>query len=266
MELFIPDGGTAPHSIWVPIDSADTIYTGSIVTSTADGVGPVGAAAGAADTTGKAIIRGLVLATNDDVPTLNTTYMNHSVAGVTTQAAQVARAWYGNEGQWAKNDPQPLVKIALLTPQTMIKARLYNSSWGTAPTVLTVTTGSATGLGFTSNACDFTPVADLCTSYCRSGANAGLMRISDDTSTTVETNDIAFPQDIAVGDTFVRVPLRPFGDSYVQMDTESLFFDVSASPATDYYAINVIELNLKEAGNEYVIFTFASVHFDGHRA
>lgn len=266
MELYIPDGGTAPHSIWVPIDSADTIYTGSIVTSVNDGVGPVGAAAGAADTTGKAVIRGLVIGTNDDIPTLNTTYMNHSIAGVTSQAAQIARSWYGNEGQWAKGEPQPLVKIALLTPLTMLKARIFNASWGVAPSLLTVTTGSTTGLGFTSNACDFTPVADLATSYCRSGANAGLMRISDDTSTTVETNDIAFPQDIAVGDTFVRVPMRPFGDSYVQMDTEALFFDAAASPATDYYVINVIELNLKEAGKEYVVFTFGSVHFDGHRA
>lgn len=253
--------------LWVPVDGTDTLYTNQIVKSSGDGVAPLGAASGAADTTNKGIPFGVVVGNDTHpAPVHDATFNSTSITGVQTQAAQVARDFEGAEGQWTKSDPQAKVLVDLIGPDSIIEAPIYNSSFGTAISLLTVTTGSTTGLGFTSNACDFTPVADLATTYCRSGANMGLQRISDDTSTTVTTNDTAFTYDIAIGDTFVRVPLRPIGLSYVQFDSESVFIDGSASPATDYYVVNVLWLDLSVAGEEKAYFKFTGDHFSLARA
>jgi hypothetical protein len=255
------------QAVWAPVDGTDSVYVNQVVQSTGDGVAPLGAASGAADTTNKVVPYGCVIGTDVHPAGVFSSVTNSDVVtGVQTQALQVARDFEGAEGQWVKGDPQPKVQISLITAETILEAPLYNSTLGTAPTVLTVTTGSTDGLGFTSNATDFTPVADLCTSIGRSGANEGIMRISDDTSTTVSTNDRAFPYDIAVGDTLIRVPLRPIGQSFVQFDSESTFIDVSASPATDYFIIDVLRLDLDTAGEEKVYFRFNPVHFDPARA
>ena len=256
------------RTIWAPLDttSTPTVYVGQLAKSTGDGVGAVAQASGAGDTTGKQVIMGVISGTNNRTPVYSTTSNSDSITAVITQAAQNARDFTGVEGFYSKGDQQSYVQLTLIGPNTILKAPIYNAALGTAPTLLTVSTGSTTGLGFTSNACDFTPVADLATSYCRTGANAGLYRISDDTSTTVETNDVAFQYDIAIGDTFVRVPMRPFGQSYVQTDASALYFNSAASPATDYFIIDVIGLDLKEAGKESVYFKFNQCHFDLVRA
>lgn len=254
------------QGLWVPVDSTSspTLYVGSLIKSTGDGVGLVAIASGARDTTQKQVLSGVVTATNDGAYTkqVDATTQADKIVGMTTQAAQAARAFWGaNQGSIVANDPQPFVYIEQIDANTILRAPLFNAAWGTAPTLLTVTTGSTTGLGFTSNACDFTPVADLCSSFCRTGANANLYRISDDTSTTVETNDVAFKEDIAVGDTFVRAPLRTCFESFVQIDANAMYFDVSKTPATDYFSIIVLRLDLSVAGKEYVEFKFSPEHF-----
>jgi len=258
--------GDSIYTMWAPINSTSEVFVGSLVHSVADGVDVIGTAAGAADTTNKKVPWGIVIGTSDDVPVFSSTSQSDSISGVITQAAQVARTNVGVEGQNPKGDEQAFVKVAVITPQTMIKAPLYNATLNTAPTLQTVTTGSTTGLGYTANATDVAGVADLCTAYCRTGANAGLYRITDDASTTVITNDRAFPQDIAVGDTFLRVPLRPIGLSRVQTDANGLFLNVAATPATNYWIINTLELDLTTAGNEHVIFTIHGDHFSSARA
>lgn len=269
MELADQGNEKAPHMPWFPIDGTDTIYRGQVVKTSGDGVAPIGAASGAADTSNKSTILGLVMGNTDDQNNelWDTTFNAKKVTGIVTQADQVARngKYVGNVGMYRVGDSIPLVQVALLTPSTILTARLYNSTYGTAPSLLTVTTGDAVGLGFTSNATDHTPVADKSTSYFRTGASEGLYRISDDTSTTVETNDVAFKGGIAVGDTAIRVPYRQ-GLSFAQLDTEAIFLDVSATPATNYYIINVISMNLDIAGEETIDFTFGPVHFDLARA
>lgn len=270
MEL--ADIGTekAPHMPMFAIDGTDIIHAGSIVKTSGDGVAPIGAASGAADTSTKSTILGLVMGNTNDQnnKTYDTTFNASKVTGIVTQADQVARngKYFGNTGaMYPKGDSIPLVKVALLTPYTILRSRIYDGSYGSLPTLLTVTTGDAVGLGFTSNATDFTPVADLCTTHFRTGASAGLYRVSDDSNTTVSTNDVAFRGGIAVGDTAIRVPFRQ-GLSFAQLDTEAIFVDVSATPASDYYIINVIDMNLEIAGEETVDFTFNQVHFDLARA
>ena len=94
--------------------------------------------------------------------------------GSDTQSTQNARKYFGQEGMWSKGDKQPLVEVALIDNTTRIKAPIYSGSYGSALTLQTVTTGSTTGLGYTANASDMTGMANNCTSYCRTGANAGL--------------------------------------------------------------------------------------------
>ena len=263
----------SPRAYWAPMDttSTPTLHTGQLVQSTGDGVGPLAIASGAADTTNKQVIKGVVVGNNNDVQTFDSTYNANYITAVITQAAQAAHATFGVEGPTSKGDNQAMVKIAEITPETVLRGQIFASSTvhGTALSTLTVTTGSTDGLGFTSNACDFTPVADLCTSYCRSGGNGNIYRISDDISTTIETNDLAFPADIAINDTFVRAPIRTTGLSYVQFNSTAgigLWLDGTASPATDYFIIDVLDLDLSNPGHENVIFRFAPCHFDPVRA
>lgn len=250
--------------IWAPVDSTSTpVYReGSLVSNNASGSGVqiVGAASGALDTSTESSLFGIIVGNNDRVKTPDTTYGGSKVTAVVTAALQSARSIHRADGVWGM-DPAVRVQVAMINATTKIKAPIYNSTFGTAPTLLTATAVSGTGVSFTSNACDFTPVDDLATSYCRSGKNVGIMRISSDSSTTDETNDEAFPYTMGIGDTFIRVPYRSFGISYAQTDATSTFFDCSASPATNYWGIHVLELHLEEAGKEHVIFTFDPVHF-----
>jgi hypothetical protein len=262
----IVDG--SPQDVWVPCDGTSTYYVGQLVSfdpANTGGVVSPGAASGVADTSTKSLLYGVIIGTNNRTPVYSSTSNSDSIVAGNTAASQLARDWFGVEGPWGKGDGQAMVKVARINANTRIKARLFNSTIGTAPTVLTVTTGGAT-TGFTSNACDFTPVANVCTAYCRTGTNAGLYRMTTDTSTTVCTVTRQFLVNVAVGDTFVRVPLKVGGPSYVQTDSNALFFDITASPATNYWLIDVDSLNLTNAGDEHVIFRFAPAHFDLVRA
>jgi len=233
------------------------------------GVHNHGVAAGVANTTEESRIMGIVVATNNQTRVLSSlaNYVGiEQITATVTQATQTARASSQSGGHWPQDDVA-MVQIVRLTPDSKVRINLYNSTRGTAPTVNTVTTGSATGAGYTADAHDHsTPVSGLGTSYCRSGLNRGRMRQTTDTSSTVKTFASQFKDDIAVGDTFVTVPLRPFGISYVQLDTEADFIDISANPATDYMHFHVDELHLETAGAEYVVGRFAPEHFLGIRA
>jgi len=255
---------------WRPIDSGVTLYNGQLCKEITTGFGPLAVASGAGDGSGLQVIQGIVIANNDKVSQINATYGTY-ISGVTSQASQNARDYRGNDGNFPVGDQKPLVQVEFIGPETLIAAPVFASGTviNTALATLTVTTGSTTGLGFTSNAADFTPVANICTSYCRSGANMGVSEISSDTSTTVETNTIGFPNDIAISDTFVRVPYK-IGQSYAQINSTSgalgLWLDGTASPATDYYIINVERMDLQISGEETIYFRFAPCHFDAVRA
>jgi hypothetical protein len=172
---------------------------------------------------------------------------------------------------YVKGDPQPLGKVAVIAAPTVLRANIYNSTVGTAPTLLTATAVNATaGLGMTTNATDVATIAQLCTTYCRKGANAGLYRTNLSASATAHTFTTYWPYTLAVGDQFVTVPIKSFGTSYAQITTTAGYigmgFDCSATPATNYFLIDVLELDLAEAGKESVLFRFAPCHFDMVRA
>lgn len=260
--------------IWCPVDSAagspDTLYVGQIVEAAGDGVLPINAAAGISDTTGKAVPFGVIVGTNNRNPVFDATYLSQKITGADTQALQLAREYFGAEGQWGKGDPQALVEVELIDPTTVLEGPLFKTAYGTPPAVLTVASGTDTDGLMTANATTgawaVTPVADKCAIYCRSGANKGLTRITIDTSTTQPVVDTAFPYVVAIGDTFVRVPFRPIGCSFVQFDSESMYIDVEANPATNYYILDVLSLDLSTPGKETMLFRFNADQFCKVRA
>lgn len=260
--------------LWVPVKPGATVYNGGLVTFdqsalTDHGVIQMPVAAGASNTSNLDRPVGSVLGNNlknklFDSTTYNTGYVTAVAAGSEHGSTT---EFTGVEGSWSKGDSQAMVQIARITgPNTLLKANLWAATVGVAPTVLTVTTGSTDGLSMTTNATQFTPVSSLCTVYCRKGANAGQYRISTNTSTTVWAFTAAFQYDIAIGDQFVAVPLR-VGTSYVQtIATSCGWLNVAASPATNYYVVQVWQLDLSVAGQEYAVFSFDGDNFCTARA
>lgn len=264
----VDTGSLAVQRVWAPVDAVDTYRVGMLVgweQGAFDGVVNAGVAGANPDATTN--ICGIIEAIDTLEPLqLNTTVAKGSfVVGVSTAAAQNARQLSPTtaKGPWIYGDKAVHVKIALLTPWTKVMVPLFNAAFDVAPTLLTNTVADTSGIaGTVTNACDFTPVANEASLYWRTGLSKGQMRVTDDTSTTVPTNDQAFGGGTAVGDTCVRVPLRHFGNCSVVTDAEALYFDVASTGASNNWHFNVIELNLQNAGEEHVIGFFAVRHFD----
>lgn len=261
-----------------PIDGVLIVYEGQIVgcgsndANAGDGLVPLAIAAGVADITNLSVPYGIVTGVNDVSQTGAAAAIDIGtgtpfITGVSTQAAQNARNWFGQEGMWSKGDPQVFAEVALIDSTTRIKIPIFNGAFGTAISPLgTLSSISATGLGFTSaTAIDFTGVADYQTFYCRSGANAGLYRISETTSTTVHTFQHAWPHVITSTDVFVAAPVR-FGMGRLQTDALSTYLDASATPGTAYFNVIYDYIDLREAGKEHAVFRFSPVHFVADRA
>jgi hypothetical protein len=262
---------------WMPLsgDAATVFYEGSLVTNvkankdlTQDGILLLGAAVGAADTTAFKVPLGIIQGFNTYPGNESFSSGRQTMTAVASSSLHAATTQYlsGASSSTSMMDGTPKAEVALIDPSTYIKMPIFNAAFGTAVTVGTVSTASTTGAGFTSSTvADYTPVAGLCTAYCRTGANKGTYRVTSDTSTTIKTVYDYFRYDIAVGDTFVSVPIR-LGTCYLQLDATSTYIEASATPATNYYIVDVVELNLETAGEEYAIFKFQPDQFSMARA
>ena len=266
-----------PQTIWAPVVNSDTLYVGQLVRCNNEGVEPFVQASGLADQARKmasvALIAdggsannqlfGVVIGTNKRTPTFNTTYKAEYITYVSPASAS-SGDYFGVEGVWAKGDLQAMVKVALITSETVLRGPIYNAAYGTAPTVLTVASGAST-TGCTTNASESTNVASEATIYFRTGAAAGCYRICDGTSATAQTWDIPTGTTCAVGDTAVKVQLRTLGQSKIMLDSEATYIDNNAELTSHYHLIDVIRLDLSEAGKEYVEFrmsTYTMLSYD----
>jgi len=228
---------------------AANCYQGQLARLDADAGGviePVAAAAAGPDTT--SYIVGIVSAIRTS-PTYNGTYQGDLGTYDTTQATQVA------------NDPVGpcLADITIIRPGDKIKAPVCFTTIGTAPTVITTTGTSTTGLTFVGNALAVTSISQYSVAYCRTGANRGQYRKITTGATGTQTVLVAFTYDIAVGDTFVVVNLAPPG-STLHFDVDTQFQAVVGNWATSYYRGQTLELNLEEAGKEFIVFTINPAH------
>lgn len=232
----------------VPI--AATSYVGQLVRADIDAGGvvePMAAEAAGPDTTSYVV--GIVNAIRTS-PTYNSTYKGDGGTYDTTQADQVA------------NDPVGLclAEIIIIRPGDKIKAPICNATLGTAVTPITVTTGSSDGLTFLGNTLTTSSKSNYSTAYCRSGANRGQYRKITTGSTTTQTVLTAFTYDISAGDVFVVVNCSPPGAN-LHFGIDSQFQAVNGLAAlTNYYRGQTLELNLEEAGKEFIVFTINPVH------
>lgn len=265
----------SPQRVWRPVEPAEVLYMGAIasidVATPLEGVQPIGAAGGANNTSNLDIPMGVVVGFNTTAA--NRTYSSSYKAEYITQVA--AGAVYGSsteyvgvEGPWARGDKQAMVEIELIDPCTVLRGPIYNAAVGTAPTVVTVTTGDGgDGIACVTGAADVATVANFGTIFMRSGANKGIYRTLTSASSTSHTWLKAMPGSVAIGDTAVVINgLRPYGPCYMQLDTEAVYIDCNAALTADYYIIHVNRLDLSVAGNEYVEFRFDTDNFCAKRA
>jgi hypothetical protein len=266
--------GGGLQKVWMPMKPGVTIYVGSLVcidfSALDEGVMVRPVAAGASNTTNKDRPLGIVVGTNRRTPVWSSTYNAEYItdAGATGVRADTTE-YVGVEGPWAKGNNLAMVEVQLICETTVLHAPIRNNAIGTAITEVVSASGNANGLTVTTDATDFTPVANVCTIYARSGVNAGQYRVTNDTSTTVAAWDRQMLKTTAaVGEKYVRVPIRPIGVSYVTIGdgTVASYVDGSVTPATHYDIIHVHRLDLSEPGLEYVEFTFDADNFCQARA
>lgn len=254
-----------PHLVWKSVVDSDTMYVGQIVRVLTEGVIPLGTASGAYDTTQKYLPYGIVVGLNAVDPSFDTTYKTIKATDASPHGS-TTKYILAEGSQSARGDRKLMAQIALILPNTIIKGRIFNAAYGTAPTVGTATAGNTDGLAITGNALEIEGVATLGTIYFRTGSNAGCYRITDDASTTAITWDKPTVADTVIGDTYVRVNLRSEGLSRCQFDAESMFINSAAALTADYFGIVVTSLDLSKAGEEVVEFYFTSEHFAPARA
>jgi hypothetical protein len=261
----VSSGSPSQVTVWCPIATGKTVYHGQIVEIDGDdGIQEIDVASSTNDTSGNTIIYGIVVGDNNVTPVYDSTYKVNKITDVASQANQIARKWSGAEGHmYPKGDSQALAEVVLLDVNTYIKGPVRNADIDVNMTLLTATTGSTDGLsGIVTNSCEHTPVSQLSIMHCRTGANKGLYRVTQDASKVSPTNTTAWPYDVATGDTFVRAPFRQ-GRSYIYIDSLAMYVDSSLGVASHYYAVDVLDMDLSVAGSETVTFKFAPTHFDG---
>jgi hypothetical protein len=264
-----------PRVVQMATDGTSTYYLGQLVAysaaakaATPGSVVPLAVPAGAFDTTNFQVIAGVVVGFNDMIQTQNATFNKQYSTGVVTQADQAARSFYnGGTGMYSPNDPQVLVQVALIHPDTVIRGPIRETS-----SVVTVETdtGGADSTGYTTagtqSASAFTPVANTCSVYCRSGKNMGLWRTTSDTSTTAMDVTVAFPYDVVAGDKFARFSLKQ-GLSLIYISGPGMFIDNTLSGGTtNYFGARVLNIKADVAGEEYAEFMFDACHFSQIRS
>ena len=281
MGFSIAEGTRNITQAWIPIDgyTGTSLYIGQLVrrdnvVTTSNGIGPLVVSAGVTDVTTVAkTILGIVTGFNNYplTETFNATYGQYMSPGssgnAVSAATQIATMKMGQEGMHPKGDPMFMAQIAFLDNTTWIKCPIYNATYGVAPTVQTVTTGSSTGVGCTvTPGSDVANVTNMGTTYFRTGANAGIYRVNLDASATTYTYTTAFPYPIAVGDTCVNMPFVQ-GDSYVNINTTAGYLGMclicNQTAATNFFRMQVKEMYWGVSGKEYLIGRFSPAHFAG---
>ena len=125
---------------------------------------------------------------------------------------------------------------------------------GTAMVLHTAASGASDGLSFVSDVNTDSPELANGTCYCLTGANAGISRKITSNSTTTMTFVVAWPRDVAAGDTFVVAPYTPTSGITIQLTTLLTQADSSIAVGTGA-AFKSVELKFDQnAGrtNSYV--------------
>ena len=120
---------------------------------------------------------------------------------------------------------------------------------GTAMVLHTAASGGSDGLTIVSDVNTDSPELDEGTCFCLSGANVGVSRKITSNSTTTMTFTVAWPRDVAAGDTFVVAPYNPLQGLTLQLTTTLDQADASIAVGTGA-AFKTIELKFNDAAHE----------------
>jgi hypothetical protein len=145
-------------------------------------------------------------------------------------------------------DPARLVSV-IVNPCAVYRARLSGSSTsGTALTPLTNTVASATGL-LTTLALGTAYDDGVIWGY--TGANAGILRKVTAVGGTNETPIVAFPFDIAVGDTFLPCTFGPGEDAGFNLTSDLDEVDASADSQSvdNFRCLDFFQKDAADRGN-----------------
>lgn len=129
-------------------------------------------------------------------------------------------------------DSERLIEVCINPMAVWEMVMTGSATDGTALSQHTVTTASTDGLAVTTATAWNSPEFDEGVVWCYSGANAGRSRKLTSTSGTAGTVTVAFQDDIAVGDVFLRAPYWPAYTSTVQLTTNLTDADASIAVAT----------------------------------
>jgi hypothetical protein len=238
------------------------VYYGKATPANTGGVVIMPAAVGICDNTNHLVPFGVIIGDNNATPTYSTLATAlvkvQTITGVETLALQNARDFRGVEGMYSKGDPQPMVQVARITPETVLKGYFRNSATVGTTMITTLSPTAVASTAMTFATFGLTPVADNATTYCVSGKNAGSYRVATNTSATAYTYTREWPVIPATTDTFKTVNVRQ-GYCRLQLDTTyGLWIDNVAAMTSHYYAACVLSLDLgAESGNESCTFSFA---------
>lgn len=268
-----------PHCIWAPVCVAETLYVGQLVRSNNEGVEALAAAAGKGSQVHKmatvALISdgasannlpfGVVIGTNKRVPTFDSTYKTESITYVAPNTA-TADDYAMVEGPWAKGDLMSMVRIALITSETVLRGQLYDSSFGTALPTYVIASGAGVSGMVTSTIAPTPVLASLSTFYFMDGAAAGSYRISKTAHADTHTWDMPLTVACAAGDKISHANgLRTIGQSYTQFDSTCQFIDMNDGLGTNYWLVDVLRLNLEDEKSSWVDFrmsTYSMLSYD----
>ena len=250
---------------WYPVDGTDTLYVGQLVMGIEDGVKALGSASGAANITNTAADKtplGIVSGTNRATDLFDTTYRANSVIGVASVAGQAAVEKNLVEGPYGSvGDTQSKVQVDVIDSGTVIRGKMYDNTYGTALTESVVSVASADGgiSGITCGAPGTSAFTTLqSTIYYRTGLLAGIYRVGTNTTNTAPTHTHAGPVAVgpAVDDVMIQVPIRMCGLARIDFDSASTFVDINATYGSNYYQVNVLQVDLRIADAETVDFQF----------
>jgi len=236
-------------TVWLPVAPSVTLTVGQLVYRAAsDPVNLTYFPAASGGGTAKPV--GVVVATNLRKPLYSSTYSADYITGVASRADQLALEKQGAQGSmFGVGDPAPLVQVKLIGPQTEIKGTLSAAPTPFQPSAVGTNGDTLTRSGLT--------LTDYFTTvYCRSGANQGIYRqMSTYDASDVLTFPLYWPYTTTTSDYFVAVNTT-IGNTRINVDTDGRNLNVASSVASNYYSVVVEEINLEEAGKEYIIFRF----------
>lgn len=191
---------------------------------------------------------------------ISTTTSLANVVGVTLDTATYVTAQQ-TDGTSAEREVS-----VIISPDAVWRAKMSGGATeNTALTQHTVSTASTDGLAITTGTAWDSATYDEGVTWGYTGANAGAKRKITSVSSTAGTVTVAFDQDTAVGDIFLRAPYWPLdnGSKTVQLSTLLTQADASIAVGTGG-ACRVIDLELRDASDSGTTNSFVLFIFDDH--